>query len=501
MYKLTPFYGLFQKVLVLLFLLSFSNCSSRQITDEQQEKLRIIVTCDPELDDSNSLVRFLLYSTDFRIEGLVYASSQYHWKGDGKGTKWFVPGREYTKFGLNMGSMESWRWAEDERFIHNAVEVYEEVYPNLKAHNPNYPAPEYLKSIIRYGNIEFDGDYSKDTPGSDLIKSLILDDVPGPLYITAWGGASTISRALKSIQDSCENSPEWEILKKKISRKVVICLSGDQDNTFENYISPNWPDIVSQQLSGGTVSLAYNAQNGATPENAPYYTPAWMSENISSKGLFGEFYRVWGDGKQMVEGDIFDYFGFSGISADELRKKGYIVWSPIQEKGSWLGEGDTHTFLNFIDNGLRAYEDPTYGGWSGRKRTGESQTPMPNFLPAAQNGLAARFKWSVSPNYTDANHEPIINAPTTLTAAPGEKVKLKVTVDDPDGDILSVNWWQFKVGSYQGDIAVDNPSSPSTTFIIPDDAEQGQTIHLILEAKDNGSPQLTRYHRVIVTVK
>jgi hypothetical protein len=46
-------------------------------------KPRVIVTTDPELDDSNSLVRYLLYSTDVRTEGLVYASSQYHWKGDG----------------------------------------------------------------------------------------------------------------------------------------------------------------------------------------------------------------------------------------------------------------------------------------------------------------------------------------------------------------------------------------------------------------------------------
>ena len=44
---------------------------------------RVVVTTDPELDDSNTLLRYLLYSTDFRTEGLVYASSQYHWKGDG----------------------------------------------------------------------------------------------------------------------------------------------------------------------------------------------------------------------------------------------------------------------------------------------------------------------------------------------------------------------------------------------------------------------------------
>ena len=43
-------------------------------------KPRVVVTTDPELDDSNFLIRYLLHSTDFRTEGRVYASSQFHWK-------------------------------------------------------------------------------------------------------------------------------------------------------------------------------------------------------------------------------------------------------------------------------------------------------------------------------------------------------------------------------------------------------------------------------------
>ena len=184
----------------LIFICFLSNRASAQFSCIQGRP-RIVVTADPELDDNNSLIRFLLYSSDMQIEGLIYASSGYHWKGDGKGTKWFVPGREYTRFGLDTCPCESWRWAKNERFINNAVEAYEKVYPNLKVHNPDYPSPDELKSKIRYGNIEFDGEISKDSPGSDLIKSLILDDKPGPLFITAWGGQSTIARALRSIQE------------------------------------------------------------------------------------------------------------------------------------------------------------------------------------------------------------------------------------------------------------------------------------------------------------
>ncbi len=154
-------------------------------TGSAQEKPRVVVTTDPELDDANSLIRYLLYSTDFRTEGLIYASSGFHWKGDGTGKKLSVPNREYSRWGLNLCPCASWRWAPDEHYIDTAVATYARVYPNLRVHNPNYPTPAELQSKIRWGNVEFDGDISQDTPGSDLIKALLLDDEPGPVYLLA----------------------------------------------------------------------------------------------------------------------------------------------------------------------------------------------------------------------------------------------------------------------------------------------------------------------------
>lgn len=500
----------------------------------QQIRPRIVITADPELDDNNSLIRFLLYSSDVKIEGLIYASSGYHWKGDGKGTKWFVPGREYTRFGLNLCPCESWRWAKDERFIHDAVEAYAKVYPNLKVHNSNYPAPDELKSKIRYGNIEFDGDISKDSPGSDLIKSLMLDDKPGPLFITAWGGQSTIARALKSIQEQYRYTTEWEAIKKKISQKVVLLPSGDQDDTYALYIKPNWPDIDYRQFRGGP-NYGYGAQLGAKQEDSIYLTASWMKQNVSDRVPLGALYRVWGDGKQMVKGDILDYFGISGHTNDELKKMGYVVWMPVQQKGSWLGEGDNHTFMNMLGNGLRAYEAGSYGGWGGREAGNKevmnfsfpsndtsanamattlstlnnqlnksaNELKYPNFFPQAQLDFAARLKWSVTHNYTNANHEPIvkIEGPLHVLASAGEKIRLNGAVSDPDGNAVSIKWWQFQVGSYPNTVVISNPNSARAEVLIPNDADGGQTIHLILEATDNGMPSLTRYQRLIITVR
>ena len=43
-----------------------------------------MITADLELDEVNTLIRALLYSTDFTIEGLVYTSSGVHWKATAK---------------------------------------------------------------------------------------------------------------------------------------------------------------------------------------------------------------------------------------------------------------------------------------------------------------------------------------------------------------------------------------------------------------------------------
>lgn len=517
-------------VTAMLIILFIADATQAQ-NSYNQAKPRIIVTCDPELDDNNSLIRFLLYSNDLDVEGLIYASSAYHWKGDGKGTKWFVPGREYARFGLDTCPCVSWRWGKDERFIHDVVEAYAKVYPNLKTHDANYPSPDLLKSKIRYGNIEFDGDISKNSPGSDLIKSLMLDEKPGLLFITGWGGQSTIARALKSIQEQYEYTTEWEMIKKKISRKVVLLPSGDQDDTYAKYIKPNWPDIEYRQFRDGP-NYGYGAQLRAKPEDSIYLTSKWMQENITSRGALGALYRVWGDGKQMVKGDRLDYFGLSGYTNEQLRSMGYVVWMPVQEKGSWLGEGDNPTFMNMLGNGLRAYEKSSYGGWGGRQinnqelnvfsvqndtsqqamvsvlssvnnQSNKTANAYPNFFPTAQRDFAARLKWSVTPKYSNANHGPIvtIEGPLHVLASPGEIIRLNGNISDPDGDKVSINWWQFQTGTYPNKVNISNSNTASAKVLIPKDVVSGQTIHIILEATDNGSISLTRYQRIIITVK
>ena len=483
-------------------------CASVAPAPTAAARPRVVVTTDPELDDSNSLIRYLLHSADFRTEGLIYASSQFHWKGDGRGTKLSVPGREYTRFGLDLCPCESWRWAEDERFIDETVDAYAAVYGNLRAHDTEYPPPDELRAKIRIGNVEFDGDITRDSPGSDLIRRLLLDGGDEPIYLLAWGGQSTIARALKSIQEEHEGTPEWPAIRDAVSRRAIIQSFGDQDDTHARYIAPNWPGIELRQMA--TQTYGYGARSAVAPADQRYLGAGWTRENVSSRGPLGARYRVWGDGKQMVEGDVFDYFGIPGRSSEELRAMGYIVWMPVQDAGSWISEGDTPTFLNLVDNGLRGHEDATWGGWGGRSGVDagpagpDPQYASARFFSAAQRELAARLRWSVTPEYEEANHPPEVEIRGAMDrqARAGETLRLDATVSDPDGDALTVRWWQYEeADGYPGRVAVGDPAARSTDLRIPPDAQPGETLHLILEATDDGTPALTRYRRVVVTVR
>ena len=522
----------------ILVILIPSGCV-KQNKQPEQTKPRTIVTCDPELDDNNSMIRFILHASDFQIDGLVYTSSRFHWRGNGKGTTQFIKGSEYAQLGL--GPQTSWRFSKDERFINDILDAYKKCYANLKVHDPEYPDPEYLKSVTVYGNCDFEGDYSENTDGSNLIKKNILNDVSGPLFLQAWGGSSTIAAALRSIEDDYKNTPQWQAVYKRVCEKIVLCLSGDQDNTYNSYIAVNWPDVYVQNVRGSMDWIVNNSFRYLT-------SPKWTAENLRI-GPIGSLVRCWGDGKQMVPGDVMDVIGpYKGESVPKLAKMGYIMWRNPEPIGTLYGDGDSECYYNLIGNGLRAWQDPAWNGWAGRwdPKSGTPRSGHPAYMStdimamhnrvveAAKNGKtfdlasmfgfggansakddntfpdmypernlseAARMKWSVTREYKNANHYPVLTGPLNLSAKAGNIIKINAKASDPDGDKLDIKWWYFPVGSYEGAaLSVDSPATALTSFKVPEDAKSGETIHFVLQVTDHGTPALTKYLRTIITV-
>ncbi len=477
-----------------------------------QSNPRTIVTTDGELDDVDSFIRMLLHSNEFKIEGLVISSSQWHYKGDGKGTK-FISELEMTK---NLyGERTELRWPGTD-WIYNLVDAYGKVYPNLKLHAADFPKPEYLKSLIQIGNIDFEGEMEKDTDGSDFIKSKLLDDNMEPLYLQVWGGTNTIARALKSIEDQYRHTDQWAKIYKKVCDKAIIYAILDQDATYKKYISINWKDIKVYYNANQFWCFAYFWKTAAPKEMHSYLEGKFMGSIINDHGPLLKMYYSYGDGNPPA-GEIEDIYS----DPEKIKKN---QWGSFT-KYDFISEGDSPAYFHLMNVGLDNLENPSYGGWGGRLvqsktlpnrwEDGDHVTdfnpftqqydkayPQTRWIDVLQNEFAARADWCVLP-YSKANHAPKVElvSPHRLSAKPGSKIKLEVKVSDPDGNKADYKWWQyFEVDSYDGKINLSNLTRKLIEFEIPKDSKPGDTIHIITEVTDDGSPKLTRYARTIITI-
>lgn len=438
---------LFITLLLLISLVTTQNTAFAKAV-KADKRPHIIATTDGEIDDRCSMVRFLLYANEWDIEGIIISSSKFHWDGH--------------------------KWA-GIKWIDGQIDQYAKVYETLKQHATGFPSPKELKSKVWVGNISNVGAMDKDTPGSDRIVEVLLDNKPGPVYLQAWGGTNTIARALWKIQ---HKHPDQM---KKVSNKAVIFIILDQDTTFRKYIEPNWPDlqVLGSFSQFGCIAYRWN-QRIPSPQKSFFEKP-WMEANI-------------------------------------LKGHGPLCSLYEAKNGAFRSEGDSPAFMHQIRVGLRSMEEPGYGGWGGRfvrekpnsntwrgaNDDGDINKAIWRWAEAFQNDWAARADWCVK-SYKEANHPPVVklSSKLDLRAKPGQTVKLNAKgTKDPDGDKLTYKWWQYKEpGSYKGTVNIKNASKQQASFVVPGNAKKGQTVHIICEVTDTGSPPLTRYQRVIVNIE
>jgi len=222
---------------------------------------------------------------------------------------------------------------------------------------------------------------------------------------------------------------------------------------------------------------------------------------------------------------------------------------------SYGNEGDTPSWLGLIPNGLNNYEHPDWGGWGGRYELGipqhkddgrlfvkipaetrpiwmdteDSYTPWhrqkwgasiaPDTITVknnkvtlwrwrehVQNDFAARMDWCVKP-FAEANHPPVVklNHPDEFTVKSGTQFVLDASPSyDPDGDGISYQWIQYTEAGTLKDASYVPCSVTNTAempWVIAPTVKERGTVHFVCIATDHGTPQLTRYKRVIVTVE
>ncbi len=448
-------------------------------------KNRVVILTDIEADpdDTQSLVRLLLYSNQIEIKGIVATTSCWQ---------------------QHKIAPES---------IERVIQAYGEVQPNLLKHETGFPKPEALITLIKnglpvYGMLGVGN--GKDSEGSDWIIKVLEEKDERPLWISVWGGVNTLAQSLHKIKKT-KSAKE---AKRLISKLRVYTISDQDDSGI--WIRNNFPDLFYIVTPGD------------------YYANAtWTGINSFIKGI---------DNTSISNGWIAQHIQQNhGPLGAEYPDVAYGV------------EGDTPAFLSLIPNGLNEPEHPEWGSWGGRYAlykpdfsntkkgssivtiasetraiwTNATDTYTP-YVPKEygrtinrdsvtfkgnkvtlwrwrddfQNDFAARMDWSVMP-YEKANHPPvpILTHSEQLMVKSGERFSLDASKStDPDGDSLSYLWFNYpEESSYKMNIDFGAANLHIVNLKAPE-VQKKETIHFILKLSDKGTPSLSRYKRVIVTV-
>jgi|SRR6056297_1597540 len=445
----------------LIFLFLLTSCNSKQAVKKQElknisYKPRVINTTDlgADPDDKQSMVRQLVSSNEFDIEGLIVATGC--WRKTQSNTK----------------------------MLDTLVEAYAAAYPNLNVHADGYPTPKYLKSISVMGQTGYGMDdvgTGKDSSGSELIIASADRDDPRPLWIMGWGGMNTIAQAIWKVRETRSE----EGLKKFLSKLRLFDILGQDDSGA--WIAKNFPDVFYIRATG-----VYGWQ---PPKNGDY-----QRNDIQSHGPLGAVYP---DTQWATEGDS---PAFMHIYPNGLNNPEQI------DQGGWGGRFDlikkagirSMSEVAKIEKDGETKYDPYYMYGN----TEEGAEAIKRWNKGYDNDFAARMDWSIISNYKDANHHPVavLNGNKTrsvlqMNASVGDKVELNAEGStDPDGNTISYKWSFYdEPSSYDGSVSILNDRSIKASIEIPENSK-GKNIHIILEIYDNGSPNLYAYRRMIINV-
>jgi hypothetical protein len=440
-----------------------------------REKPRLIVLTDVsnEPDDEESLVRLLVYSNEFDLEGLIATTSV-----------WL---RERPRPDLLV----------------RHVEAYAQSRDNLLVHAPGFPAREALLAGVKTGQTSFGMaavGLDKSTEGSQHVIEVVDRPDPRPVWIAVWGGANTLAQALWDVKYT--RTPEE--LARFVGKLRVYSIS-DQDDAGR-WLRITFPDL-------------FYIVSPSNLSSSEYYRATWT-------GISGDRHYKNGPGHRFelvdnpwLERNIINGHGALGV---------------LYPKLTYIMEGDTPSFLNLINNGLAAEVDPAWGGWGGRYALDRSyaetrpiytntrdtvravdgsvhttaQATIWRWREAFQYDFAARMDWCVARRFADANHNPkvVLNGePGTevvrVSARAGETVALSAEgTTDPDGNVVDLSWIVYReAGTCEGETRHTAAAGPTTSLVAPSPKEPC-TLHVILQARDNGEPRLYSYRRAIITV-
>lgn len=448
---------------------------------------RLIVLTDIEADpdDTESLVRLLVYANVLDIEGLI-ATTSTHMRNE-----------------VHPAS------------ILRVIDGYRKVRPCLLRHEPGFPRAEQLTRLVKAGlpvyGMQGVGE-GKDSEGSDWIVTALADNDPRPLWVAVWGGSNCLAQALYKISHT-----RSEAAVAKMIAKLRVYTISDQDDSGQ-WIRTTYPGlfyIVSPGGYGGSIWAAITER--APGFNNEVISNAWIARNIQQgHGPLGALYP---DVAYGMEGDTPSWLSLipNGLNAPEhpdwggwggryalstpgladIDAAGFTGGVPVEPETRPIWANATDRVLPIVHNVIGRAQDCDSVALTGFKQT------LWRWREDLQNDFAARMDWCTMP-YAQANHPPVpvLAHPDTITIRSGETYILDAMGStDPDGDNLSFLWFPYpEAGSGKHTATIAGAWNIAHVQITAPVVESPETIHIILKVTDKGSPGLSRYKRVILTV-
>lgn len=471
------------KNLILFVLLSLTFST---LFGQTNQKNRVIILTDIEADpdDTQSLVRLLLYSNQIDIKGIVATTSCWHTSE------------------VNPESIEK------------VIEAYGEIQGNLLKHESGFPDAESLSLLVKEGlplyGMKGVGD-GMDSEGSEWIIKVLEEEDERPLWISVWGGVNTLAQTLDKIQKTKSKKEA----KRLISKLRVYTISDQDDSGI--WIRNNFPDlfyIVTPGDDYGSATWTGINTYVAGIDNTTI-SNTWITQNIQQNhGPLGAVYPdvAWG-----VEGDTPAFLSLllNGLNESEHPEWGgwggrYELYKPdfskTKEGGSIVTIApETREIWTNADDNYTPYIPKEYG-----RTVQKDSVSFDNYKVTLwrwrddfQNDFAARMDWCLM-SYEEANHPPVpvLIHPEELTVQSGEGFTLDAfDTTDPDGDNFSFLWFHYpEAGTYKIPIQVNGAENVHLVNFTAPEVDKAETAHFILKVTDKGEPQLSRYKRVIVTI-
>lgn len=308
-------------------------------------RLCVLTDIGGDPDDMQSMVRLMVYSNEFEIEGLIATAAG-------------VPGQ--LKEPVTRPDL-----------IREIVGAYGKARGNLAKHADGWPTEEYLLGRIKTGNPKRGRAHiGEDTEGSRwLIERIDAGSPERPLNIAIWGGQTDLAQAL------------WRV---KTDRGATGLAAFTQ--RFRTYDIDD-QDKIADWMRTEFPGLFYilSKAPGRDPREGTYRgiylkgdetltSREWIEKNVHSKGPLGALYPM----------------------------KTWTAPNPHQ----CMKEGDTPSWFFFLPVGGNDPSDPSEPGWGGQYQkeadgwwrdipSGDARARVHRWRNDFQADFARRMNWTV----------------------------------------------------------------------------------------------------------